>query len=70
MEYVTAALLVFSGIYLLGIAKVISQRSVLVVVGTGLVISGLLVFLLTDTEGDDCGGGGCRGASGESSALR
>lgn len=70
MEYVTATLLVFSGIFLLGIAKAVSRKSVLVIVGTGLVISGLLVFLLMDKEGDDCGGGGCSGALAESSVLR
>lgn len=70
MDYVTAMLLVFSGVFLLGIAKAASRKSVLVIGGTGLVISGLLVFLLTDTEGDDCGGGGCSGALGESSVLR
>ena len=70
MDYVTATLLLFAGIFLLGIAKVVSRSPVLVIVGGGLVISGLLVFVLTDTGGDDCNGGGCSGALGQSASHR
>ncbi len=69
MDYVTATLLLGMGLLLLGFAKVVTPKLPLVIIGTGLVISGLLAFILTDTEGDDCGNGSCAGALVKSALL-